>query len=577
MDKNKELKNMPRHKMAFGLSMADRQALLYACGMNYEDLEKPLIGIITQTNEVHPGEIHVSRLVEQIRYSIYENGGMPALINISGYCDGVIAGNGKYIFPQRNLIADSIELAAESNLLDGMVLIASCDKNVPAALMAAGRTNLPSIVVTGGIMAPGYFEGRNLTVDDITNLVGKKIKGEINEIQYRNLIKHSCTGGGACSALTTGTSMQIICEALGMSLPRNSSMIGMGREILEVARNSGKIIMELYNNNICPRDIITPESIENAIKVALAIGASMHLLYHIPAIGIETGLDNIDYWGLFDKFSKYIPALVGLLPNGPNNLLEYHQAGGTPAIMKRLEQHINELALTVTGNTIKSYYDEAVVYNSQVIHSLEDPWKQDSGLAVLKGNVAPLGCIVRSSGVKNSMLNFAGVARVFDSDVNARKELIDNTPEKSTVFVVRYQGMKSACGIRSLLSLSSEIIGMGLEERIAIVTDGRFSGGARGLCIGLVTPETVDGGNIAYIKDGDIIEINIPERKIEVKVRDEELESRKKEENIFVKTPKSIFLKNFLENVQPLYKGGISGKWSRAGYSRITGSDEVSY
>jgi len=577
MQEKGSVKNRPRHKMSFGLATADRQSLLYACGMSYEDLEKPLIGIITQTNEVHPGEIHVSRIVEQIKYSIYEKGGTPALINISGYCDGVIGGNKRYIFPQRNLIADSIEVAAEANLLDGMVLVASCDKNVPAALMAAGRTNLPSIVVTGGIMAPGYLEGKDLTVDNITNVVGKKIKREIDEYHYKDLIKHSCTGGGACSILTTGTSMQIICESLGMSLPGNSSMLGMGREILDVARSAGKIVMDLYRKNLCPRDIIVPGSIENAIKVAHAIGSSMHLLYHIPAVGVEAGIE-MDYWSLFDKFSDQIPVLVGILPNGPYNMLEYHRAGGTPVLMKKLEKYLNGSVLTVMGNPIKSYYDEAITtYNPEIIHTVEDPWKKGSGLAILKGNIAPMGSIVRASGVKDSMMEYIGVARVFDNEKYARKELIENTPKNPTVFVVKNQGMRGACGINSLLSLSSEIIGMGLEDNVAIVTDGRFSGGARGLCIGLVSPEAADGGNINYINDGDEIEINIPDRKLEVKISEEEINKRKEKETLAIKTPKSIFLKIFLESVQPLYRGGVSGRWTRTGYKRITEPDEVSY
>jgi len=563
MNDKAKMAKLPRGaQIPFGLESVVRESLCYGCGLRHSDFRKPIIGVITQQHGLHPGEIHAPELARRVMESLRKNGAVPILINIAGHCDGVIAARKEYVFAQRNLIADAIELAAEANQLDGLVLIASCDKNVPAALMAAARINLPAILVAGGVMPPGELDGKKLTVDDVNTAVGRKLRREIDEHTLRRLITHSCPGGGACPTMTTGATMQIVAEALGMCLPNNSTMLGRGQEILSIADEAAKRIISLYKEDIRARDIITPESIKNSIKVCLAVGGSIHAMYHIPAIGIEAGIE-LDYWELFDRFSHRIPVLVGVIPNGEHTILDLHRAGGVPAVMKALSGHINPRPMTVTGEPIRSYYESAKIRDPEVIHSVEAPWKEASGIAILKGNIAEQA-VVRVSGVKEKMLKYTGVAKVFTSIEEARCFIRASPPRDRTVLVVPYQGLKGAPGLNSLLPLSSEIIGMGLEETVAIVTDGRFSGGARGLCVGLATPEGAEGGNIALIEDGDIIHIDIENRSMQVELSEEQLERRRQTKPRYTpKLPKSIFLRNFLNNVQPLSRGGVSGPWQR--------------
>lgn len=560
--------------MDFGLSSVNRKCLLYSSGFDLEDLNKPLVGIITQSSKLHPGEVHVDRIVSEVEHAVIENGGMPVHINLGGWCDGITMGNRFYTFAQRNLIADTIEVAVEGNLIDALVLIASCDKNVPAALMAAGRLNVPAVMVTGGIMAPGWMDGSQLTVDDVNVAIGKVTQKQMTELELDELIEKSCPGGGACCTLTTGSTMQMITEALGMSLPGNSSMLGMGREILALARRAGKLIMDLYERGICPRDIITEKSIDNAIKVCLAVGGSMHSLYHVPAIGVEAGLE-LPYWEKFDEYSSYIPCLTGIVPNGEYTMFDFHLAGGLPAVMKNIAQYLDESPMTVTGQPIGTYYANAKCTNPDVIRTVDEPWSPSAGLAVLKGNIATEGAIVRTSGVRSDMMVFEGTARVFTDDIEARSFLRKNPPTEPTVFVVTYQGVQGAPGINTLLPVSAEIIGMGLEPKVALVTDGRFSGGARGLCVGLVSPEAAAGGELGCVRDGDKVRIDIPNRSIQLLVSEEELQRRRGEFAPHLREIKSTYLRNFLRAVQPLTRGGVSGEWTRTGYRRITDDTEV--
>lgn len=550
------------NRIPFGLESVVRKSLCCGCGLKYSDFEKPFIGVITQQHSLHPGEIHALELAKKVMEALQRKGAVPVLINIAGHCDGVIAAQRQYIFAQRNLIADAIEVAAEANLLDGLVLIASCDKNVPAALMAAARVNLPAILVCGGVMPPGELGGEILTVDDVNTAVGRKLRGEIDSRTLKRLVTHSCPGGGACPVMTTGSTMQIAAEALGMCLPYNSTMLGRGKEISSVAHEAAERIVSLCNKDIRARDIITCESIKNAIKVCLAVGGSIHAMYHIPAIGIEAGIE-LDYWELFDRFSHEIPVLVGIIPNGKHTILDLHRAGGVPAVMKALNKYLDPRPLTVTGEPIGSYYESAKVSDPEVIHGVEAPWKVASGIAVLRGNIAEQG-VVRVSGVKETMMRFTGRARVFTNIEEARESIRVSPPRDPTVLVVPYQGLKGGPGLNSLLPLSAEIIGLGLEETVAIVTDGRFSGGARGLCIGLVTPEGAEGGNIALIENGDTIHIDIENRSMQVELSEEQLELRRQAKPSYIpKFPNSIFLRSFLSNVQPLPRGGVSGPWKR--------------
>ncbi len=559
--------------MPFNVASVTRQSLLLGMGVPREDLEKPMVGIITQSNEVHAGHTHFRSLADEVKSGVREAGGVPVEINVGGFCDGIIMPNPYYTFPQRNLIVNMIEVAAEANLLDAMVLLASCDKNVPAALMGAARTNWPSILVCGGTMKPKEYRGEQLTLESVIHSVGQMTKGEMSQVEFDIISENSClcdgkSSGGACSAMTTGTTMQIITEALGMCLPGNSSCLGVSAKMNAIAHEAGKKIIHLWRNDTRPRDIITEKSIRNAIKVCLAVGGSIHALYHIPAIAIEAGL-KMDAWGIFDDLSSKIPTIVGITPNGVHTMLDYEKAGGTPGLMRSMAATIDGDALTVTGKSLRTYYENAVVSNPEVIRPVDNPWSSSGGLAILRGNLAQGGSVVRPSGILPTMMQFSGRAKVFVSEEEAIRYIRSNELKERTVMVIKYQGLKGAPGIRTLLPLSGEIIGRGIEEMVAVVTDGRFSGGARGCCIGLVNPEAAEGGLIAMVEDGDSIKIDIPNRSIELEIGDAEMDRRSK--NLVLHTVKtnSPYLASFLNSTRTISEGMVEGNIDRGSYKTI--------
>jgi dihydroxy-acid dehydratase len=368
--------------------------------------------------------------------------------------------------------------------------------------------------------------------------------------------------------MTTGTTMQIVSEALGMCLPGNSSSLGISRQILEIAREAGRKIVHLWEHEIRPRDIITDVSVQNAIKVCLAVGGSIHALYHIPAIAIEAGL-KIDVWGQFDEISKQIPTIASITPNGTDTMLDYGRAGGTPALMKSISHTLDGTALTVSGGAIETYYQGAVVQNPEVIRSFDDPWSSFGGLAILKGNLAEGGSIVRPSGVLPAMMEFSGKSKVFTSEEDAIQYIRTNAIDEPLVMVIQYQGLKGAPGIRTLLPLSGEIVGRGIEDKVAVVTDGRFSGGARGLCVGLVNPEAAEGGTIALVEDGDMIKIDIANRSIELQVGADEIALRRKKLTPFEVKTNSPFLSSILASTRTLSEGMVEGDLDRGTYKTI--------
>ena len=559
--------------LPFNVASATRASLLLGMGFSREDLEKPMVGIITQSNDVHAGHTKMPDLVNEVKRGVREAGGVPVEINVGGFCDGIIMPNPFYTFPQRNLLVNMIEVAAEANLLDALVLLASCDKNVPAALMGAARTNHPSILVCGGTMEPVEYKGEQLTLESIIHSVGQVTKGEMSQSEFDIISESSClcdgkSSAGACSAMTTGTTMQILTEALGMCLPGNSSCLGVSGKINTIAQEAGRKVIELWRNDIRPRDIITDKSIKNAIKVCLAVGGSIHALYHVPAIAIEAGL-KMDIWGMFDELSHSIPTIVGITPNGNQTMLDYEKAGGTPGLMKSIEQTLDGDALTVTGSAIKTYYEDAIISNPEVIHSFDDPWSSSGGLAILRGNLAKGGSVVRPSGILPAMMVFSGNARVFISEEDAIRYIRSNDLKERTVLVIKYQGLKGAPGIRTLLPLSGEIIGRGIEDTVAVVTDGRFSGGARGCCVGLVNPEAAEGGLIALVEDGDVVKIDVASRSIELEISDDEVERRRK--NLVLHTVKtnSPYLASFLNSTRTISEGMVEGTLDRGSYKTI--------
>ncbi len=559
--------------MPFNVASVTRQSLLLGMGVPRKDLEKPMVGIITQSNEVHAGHTHFRRVADEAKRGVREAGGVPVEINVGGFCDGIIMPNPYYTFPQRNLIVNMIEVAVEANLLDAMVLLASCDKNVPAALMGAARTNWPSILVCGGSMAPVEYKGESLTLESVIHSVGQMTKGEMSQEEFDVISENSClcdgqSSAGACSAMTTGTTMQILTEALGMCLPGNSSCLGISERMNDIAYRAGKQIMALWRSDTRPRDIITGESIRNAIRVCLAVGGSIHALYHIPAIAIEAGL-KMDVWGIFDKLSNEIPTMAGITPNGRHTMRDYEKAGGTPALMRSIAHKLDAEALTVTGNSIRTYYENAVVADPDVIHSFDDPWSSSGGVAILRGNLAAGGSVVRPSGILPSMMQFSGKAKVFVSEEEAIRYIRSHELTERTVMVIKYQGLKGAPGIRTLLPLSGEIVGRGIEEMVAVVTDGRFSGGARGCCIGLVNPEAAEGGLIAMVEDGDLIRIDIPNRSIGLQIDDAEIERRRKNLAPYAVRTNSPYLASFLNSTRTISEGMVEGSLDRGGYKTI--------
>ncbi len=559
--------------LPFNVASAIRQSLLLGMGFSRADLEKPMVGIINQSNDVHAGHTHFPDLVIEVKQGIIAAGGVPVEINVGGFCDGIIMPNPFYTFPQRNLITNMIEVAAEANLLDALVLLASCDKNVPAALMGAARTNLPSIMVCGGMMEPIEYKGEQLNLESVIHSVGQVTNGAMSQAEFAIISEKSCRcdgkcSAGACTVMTTGTTMQIVTEALGMCLPGNSSCLGASEKMHNIAQAAGKQIINLWSNDIRPRDIITDKSVTNAIKVCLAVGGSIHALYHIPAIAIEAGL-KLDVWKIFDEISDQMPTLAGIAPNGNHTMLDYDKAGGTPALMKAIAPKLEGDALTVTGHSIKTYYQAATVLNSDVIHSFENPWMNGGGLAILKGNLAEGGAIVRPSGMLSSMLEFSGKAKVFTSEEAAIQYVRVHEFKEPTAMVIKYQGLKGAPGIRTLLPLSGEIVGRGIEEMVAVVTDGRFSGGARGACVGLVNPEAAEGGLLALIEDGDVIEISIKNKSIEAKISDAEIKRRRKQLVPYTVKTNSPLLASFLSSTRTISEGAVEGKLDRGSYKTI--------
>ena len=552
--------------LPFDLASAQREALLIGSGFSREDLSKPLVGIINQSPyKIHPGHTNLRELAEYVKLGVREAGGVPVEMDVGGFCDGVMLPNSQYIFVQRNLITNMIELSAEGNLLDALVLLSACDKNVPAALMGAARTNLPSIMVLGGVMAPGICQGNQITIEDVANSVGKVKNKEMSESEFSEIVNKAVTGGGSCCTMTTGTTLEIITEALGMCLPRNSSLLGVGNEIQALARESGRLVMKLWERDIRPRNIITETSIANAIKVCLAVGGSIHALYHVPAIAIEAGL-KIDTWDLFDKFSREIPTLVGIVPNGDHNMEAYDRAGGTPALMKVMEKHLSGDPITVTGEPIRTYFENATVSDSRVIHPLESPWKAASGLAIMRGNLATGGSVLRVSGVLPSMMQFRGKAKVFTLEPEAIQYIHENEIVEPTVMVVPNQGLVGGPGIKTLLPLTGEIVGRGLEDRVAVVTDGRLSGGARGLCIALVSPESALGGGIALVRDDDVITIDVAGRRVDLEISDDEFNRRRKSLTSYKMDTNSPLLEGFTKSIRSLNEGGVEGTTDRGKY-----------
>jgi len=509
-----------------GLKRSPQRAILKCLGLTDTDLDKPFIAVVNSYSEIVPGHIHLRHIAECVKQGIRAAGGVPFEFNTIAICDGLAMGHVgmHYSLPSRELIADSVEVMVQANQFDGMVLVTNCDKITPGMLMAAARLNVPSIVVTGGPMLSGRLRGRIVDVTSIFEAIGEAKAGKLSQEELKMIEDRAFPSCGSCNGMYTANTMACITEAMGMMLPGCATALAVSSAKMRIAKESGEKIVELVEKNIRPRDIMTIEAFENAIVVDMALGGSTNTVLHLKAIAKEAGVDLP--LSLFDEYGRKIPHLCNMRPSGPHDLQELDEAGGIPAVMKELRQFLHLNAITVTGKTVEENIKDAVIYNREVIRPLDNPVHKEGGIAILTGNLAPKGAVVKITAVSPKMLRHRGPARVYDSEEEAMKAILDGEIVDGDVIVIRYEGPKGGPGMREMLSPTAAIAGMGLSESVALITDGRFSGATRGPCIGHVSPEAAEGGPIAILEDGDIITIDIPERRLDVELSDEEMRRR---------------------------------------------------
>ena len=510
-----------------GSTRAAHRSLFYAMGYTPEDLQKPLIGVVNSFNEIIPGHAHLRDICEAVKLGISAAGGTPIEVPAIGVCDGIAMGHDgmKFSLASRELIVDSIEAQATAHAFDGLVLIPNCDKIVPGMMMAAARLNIPSVVVSGGPMLPGRYQGKNLGLSNTFEAAGLFESGKITADELDAIEQASCPGCGSCSGLFTANTMNCLTEALGMGLPGNGTVPAAytgGRRML--AKRAGAAVMKLIEQNLRPRDILTRKAFENAIMVDMAIGGSSNTVLHLPAIAHEAGIELP--LSLFDEISAKTPYITKMSPGGQHFITDLNEAGGISAVMNELSKLglIHKDAITVSG-TIGQRIDHAKVSDHTIIKPADAPYRPTGGIAILGGNLAPDNGVVKESAVTEDMLVFEGPARVFNSEEDAVEAIIGKQIKDGDVVVIRYEGPKGGPGMREMLNPTALITGMGLK--VALLTDGRFSGATRGACIGHVSPEAMDGGPIALLEEGDIIAIDIPKRALNVKLTDEQLAERK--------------------------------------------------
>ena len=508
-----------------GVGSAPARSLLRADGLTDEDFEKPFIGIANSWNDIVPGHLHLNEITEAVREGIIEAGGKPFTFGVPAICDGIAMGhNGmRYSLISREVISDCCEVMVEGHAFDGWVGVTNCDKITPGMLMAAGRMNVPAIMITGGAMEAGQKDKESLDLQSVFEALGSFSAGTADEAFVKTIECAACPGKGSCAGLFTANSMACLTEALGLSLVGCGTSLAVDEKKLRIAKETGKKIVELVKKDIKPRDIVSMKSFRNAVRVDMAIGGSTNTALHIPAISKEFG-QNVTL-DLFDEISKQIPHITSIRPAGVFTIRDLDNAGGVPAVLNRLIDKIED-APTVSGKSTKEIAREHKVLDDNVLRPLDNPFHKQGGIAILKGNLAPLGSVVKQAAVSEGMMKFTGKARVFDSEYDATVAISSGKITPESVVVIRYEGPKGAPGMPEMLSPTSLIAGMGLGESVALITDGRFSGATRGGAIGHVSPEAYEKGPISAVKDGDIIEIDIPARKLNVKISDEEMKDR---------------------------------------------------
>lgn len=550
---------MRSKKITQGLEKAPHRSLLHALGLTKEELKKPLIGVVNAANEIIHGHIHLDKIAQAVKTGIQMAGGVAIEFPVIGVCDGIAMNHEgmHYSLPSRELIADSIEIMATAHPFDGLVFIPNCDKIIPGMLMAMLRLNLPSLIISGGPMLAGKFKGKTVDLISVFESVGKVKAGEMSEEELSLLEEKACPGCGSCSGMFTANSMNCLSEAIGLALPGNGTIPAVSSERIHLAKRAGFTVLELVKKDLRPKDILQKENIYNGIAVDMALGCSTNTVLHLPAIFKEAGLD-IDL-SIFDEVSKKTPNLCRLSPAGKHHLEDLHLAGGVYAVLKELAQKdlVHLEANTVLDIPLKELLKHVQNSNPEVIRPIDNPYSPEGGIAILYGNLAPEGAVVKQSAVAKEMMQRKGKARVFNSEEEATQAILNRSINKGDVVVIRYEGPKGGPGMREMLTPTSAIAGLGLDKDVALLTDGRFSGGTRGAAIGHISPEAYEGGPIGLVEEGDEILIDIPKRKLELLVSAEELQRRKQNFKPLDKPITSPFLRRYRKLASSASQGAV--------------------
>jgi len=531
-----------------GVDRAPHRSLLHAIGLRNQDFEKPFIGVVNSFTNVVPGHVHLNVLAENVSKGVRDSGGVPFIFNTIAVCDGIAMNHGgmRFSLPSREVIADSVEIMVSAHVFDALVFISSCDKIVPGHLLAAARLNLPSIFVTGGPMYPGLFKGRRVDLVSVFEALGEYREGRITLEELREFEQAACPGAGSCAGLFTANTMACLVEAMGISLPGMAATHAEDEGKKTLAYESGRRIVELWKEGLRFKDIVKPESIVNAIIVDNALGGSTNTVLHLSALAKEAGYELP--LKTFDELSRRIPTLALIRPSGESFMIDFYNAGGVPSLMKTLKKYLNLDVLTVTGRRLRELVEEFPDPRGMLIRSPDNPYRGEGGIAVLWGSLAPEGAVIKLAGTPVQLRTFRGRARVFNSEEEAVEALEKEDFTVDTVVVVRYEGLLGGPGMREMLMPTSLIVGRNLVERVALVTDGRFSGGTKGIAIGHVSPEAYLGGPIALVEDGDEILVDVPERRLDLLVDRDELEERRRKWVPPAKRLESRFLAKLREN-----------------------------
>lgn len=544
-------------KVCKGDACAPQRSLFYALGLTEEEINRPLVGVVSAHSEIVPGHAHLDKICEAVKAGVRMAGGTPIMVPAIGVCDGIAMGHVgmKYSLASRELIADSVETMAMAHAFDALVLVPNCDKIVPGMFMGALRVNLPSIIISGGAMLPGNHHGKAMSLSTMFEAVGAKKAGLIDEAELSFIEQNACPSCGSCSGMFTANSMNCLCEAIGMALPGNGCIPAVYAERIQLAKKAGMAIMDLLKKDIRPRDIVNEQSIRNALACDMALGCSSNSVLHLLAIAHEANVElNLN---IINEVSEKTPNLCRLAPAGPDHIVDLYHAGGVAAVMKELAKKdlIDTSLMTVTTHTVKENIANAVNLNTSIIKDIETPNSKTGGIAVLFGNLAEEGCVVKRSAVAEKMLTHCGPARVFDSEEDANEAIYGGKIQKGDVVVIRYEGPKGGPGMREMLNPTSALAGMKLDEDVALITDGRFSGATRGAAIGHVSPEAAAGGIIALVEEGDMISIDIPKGSISLLVDENVLKERQSK---WVK-PEPKIKEGWLNRYQRMVTSGSKG------------------